>query len=262
MPGEPDRGQVQVQPGGIGDGEPAHRGQQQQAAHGLRGRGQRLQRPAQPVIVQQRRRHAQQLGDRRRGRPPGDVIQRRRGAQPARGQHRDHLPVPGQGPAPPRQHPVHDPGHAQGPQVVRHDQQRADMPAGAGRRLVQPGQPGGQLLQLPAGHQLIQPAQVCHNVLAHPAALAPLALAPAPGTHSCARRGGPSSPSDTCCHNTREPGRAAARRHAGHRPADRPQFVTTPRPPAPSATARNRTSQPQQTLNDHDLAASQCGKRA
>ncbi len=173
MPGEPDRGQVQVQPGGIGDGEPAHRGQQQPAAHGLRGRGQRLQRPAQPVIVQQRRRHAQQLGDRRRGRPPGDVIQRRRGAQPARGQHRDHLPVPGQGPAPPRQHPVHDPGHAQGPQVVRHDQQRADMPAGAGRRLVQPGQPGGQLLQLPAGHQLIQPAQVCHNVLAHPAALAP-----------------------------------------------------------------------------------------
>ena len=125
VPGEPDRGQVQVQPGGIGDGEPAHRGQQQPAAHGLRGRGQRLQRPAQPVIVQQRRRDAQQLGDRRRGRPPGDVIQRRRGAQPARGQHRDHLPVPGQGPAPPRQHPVHDPGHAQGPQVVRHDQQRA-----------------------------------------------------------------------------------------------------------------------------------------
>jgi hypothetical protein len=33
-----------------------------------------------------------------------------------------YLPVPGEGPPPPREHPVHDPGHVQGPQVVRHDQ--------------------------------------------------------------------------------------------------------------------------------------------
>jgi len=47
------------------------------------------------------------------------------------------------------------------------------MPARPRWRLVQPGQPGGQLLQLPAGHELIEAAEVCHNMLAHPAALAP-----------------------------------------------------------------------------------------
>ena len=55
---------------------------------------------------------------------------------------------------------------------MRHDQQRAGVPPRPGRRQVQPGQPGGQLLQLPAGGQLIQTTQVCHNMLAHPAALA------------------------------------------------------------------------------------------
>src|SRR6266487_4361257 len=39
-------------------------------------RGQGFQRPAQPVAVQQHARHPEQLGDRGRRRPPGDVIQR------------------------------------------------------------------------------------------------------------------------------------------------------------------------------------------
>ena len=171
MPGEADRGQVQVQPGGVRDREPADGGEHQLAADVIGDFRQGFQGAAEPVVVQQRRRGPEQLGDRGRGRPPGDVIQRRGRAQPAGGQHGRDLAVAGQRLAAARDRGVDDPGHAQGPQVVRHDQQRPDAAAGARRRLVQPGQPGGQLLQLPAGSQLIKAAKVCHNMLAHPAAL-------------------------------------------------------------------------------------------
>ncbi len=53
-----------MQPGGVRDGELADRLEQQPAADIL-GRGREgLQGPAEPVIVQQRRRDAEQLGDR------------------------------------------------------------------------------------------------------------------------------------------------------------------------------------------------------
>jgi hypothetical protein len=43
-------------------------------------------------------------------------------------------------------------------------------------------------------------------------------LRPAPGTRSCGRRRGPFSPSDKCCHNTRELPAAFAKQHAGETP--------------------------------------------
>jgi hypothetical protein len=56
--GEPHRGHVQVQPGQV---HPAslRGGQRQLAAHPLGDRGQRLQRPAEPIVVEQSRRHGE-----------------------------------------------------------------------------------------------------------------------------------------------------------------------------------------------------------
>ena len=219
--GEPDRGHVQVQPRRVRDSETGGRGQQQLAAHLLGHRGQRLQRPAEPVVVEQPRWDRKQFGDRRRGRPPGDVVQRRRastaGWPPARRSppRARPAPAPASGPPRPPSRPGPGPaGSAPPPAAARRGGgcRPAAGPAGPTRR---PAAPVARRLQL------IQAAQVCHNMLAHPAALAPCPR-PAPGTRSCARRGGQSSPSDTCCHNTRTPGRAAARRHAGHKPANRP----------------------------------------
>jgi len=68
-------------------------GQRQLAADRLGDRGQRLQRPPEPVVVQKHDRHAEQLGDRRRGRPAGHVIQRCRRGEPVGDQRGDHLPV-------------------------------------------------------------------------------------------------------------------------------------------------------------------------
>ena len=170
--GEADRGQVQVQPGGVGDAELADGPEHQLAADILGHARQGLQRPAEPVVVQQHCRGPEQLGHRGRRGPPGNVIQRRRGGQPAGRQHARDLAVAGQGPAAARDGGVHDLGHPEPPQVVRGDQQRADVPAGAGRGLVEPGQPGDELLQLATGLQLVEAAEVCHNVLAQAGALA------------------------------------------------------------------------------------------
>ena len=51
--GEPDRGQVQVQPGGSATAGNRRRGQHQLPADPLRDWGQRLERPAQPVVIEQ-----------------------------------------------------------------------------------------------------------------------------------------------------------------------------------------------------------------
>ena len=68
------------------------------AADLLGHRGQRLQRPAEPVVVEQSRWDGKQFGHRRRGRPARDVVERRRRAQPVGHQRGDHLPVGQHGP--------------------------------------------------------------------------------------------------------------------------------------------------------------------
>ena len=78
----PQRGQIDMQPAGV-DPEPLDRAGRERAAQRLCVHRQDLQRPPQPVVVEQRRGDPQQLLQRRARRPPRDVIQRRRGAQPA-----------------------------------------------------------------------------------------------------------------------------------------------------------------------------------
>ena len=160
-PGEPDRGQVQAEPGGIRDGEPAHRGQQQLAAHLLScGASASSDRPS------------WSSSSSAAGTPSSSAIAAE-DADPAtsysgagehspRRQHRRDLPCPAS--ARPRRGITAStirphPGHA----GRRHHEQRPDVPLGARRRLAQPGQPGGQLLEPPAGDQLIEAAEVRHT---------------------------------------------------------------------------------------------------
>ena len=171
--GEPHCGHIQVQPRQVGPA--AGRGGQRQLAADLLGhRSQRLQRPAQPVVVEQTRRHAEQFGHRRRGGPAGHVIQRRRRAEPVGHQRGDHLPV-GQHRLPAHRHRVIDElDQAQPIQVVGHQQQRPDVAAGAHRWRIQPGERRRQLLQLARRLQLVLAAQRAQHPVAHPALGVPI----------------------------------------------------------------------------------------
>ena len=77
---DPDRGQIDMQPAGS-DTEPLDRTRRDPRAEILGVEGEGLQRPAETIIVQQRRRDPQQLMHRGTGRPARDVIQRRGRAQ-------------------------------------------------------------------------------------------------------------------------------------------------------------------------------------
>jgi hypothetical protein len=171
--GEPHCGHIQVQPRQVGPA--AGRGGQRQLAADLLGhRSQRLQRPAQPVVVEQTRRHAEQFGHRRRGGPAGHVIQRRRRAEPVGHQRGDHLPV-GQHRLPAHRHRVIDElDQAQPIQVVGHQQQRPNVAAGAHRWRIQPGERRRQLLQLARRLQLVLAAQRAQYPVAHPALGVPI----------------------------------------------------------------------------------------
>jgi hypothetical protein len=83
--GHTDRRQIDVQAADI-DAEALDRARRDRSPDHLRVDGELLQRAAEPVIVQQRGRNPQQLLHRRPRRPPGQVIQRRGRAQPARDQ--------------------------------------------------------------------------------------------------------------------------------------------------------------------------------
>ena len=165
--GEPDRGHVQVQPRQVGPA--ARRGRQGELAADLLGhRGQRLQRPAEPVVVEQSRWDGKQFGHRRRRRPARDVVERRRPGQPVGHQCGDHLPVGQHGPTAHRRRGVDHLDQAQPLQVVGHQQQRPDVAAGADRRRVEPGERGRQLVQLARRLQLVLAAQGAQHLVPHP----------------------------------------------------------------------------------------------
>ena len=171
--GEPHRGHIQVQPRQVR--RAARRGGQGELAADLFGhRGQRVQRPAEPVIVEQSRGHAEQFGHRRRRRPARDVIQRRRRAQPVGHQRGDHLPVGQHRPPAHRHRRVDELHQAQPAQVMVHQQQRPDVAAGTGRRRIQPGERGRQLLELARRLELVLAAQRAQHPVPHPALLIPV----------------------------------------------------------------------------------------
>ena len=184
--GEPHRGHVQVQPRQVGPAA-GRRGQGELATHPLGHRGQRLQCPAEPVVVEEARWDAEQFGHRRRRRPAGHVIQRRRPAQPVGHQRGDHLPVGQHGPPAHRDRVVDQVDQAQPVQVVAHQQQRPDVAAGAGRRGVEPGERGRQLLQLARLLQLVLAAQGAQHLDGGPGRRRPDRPAPAAGTRSGGR---------------------------------------------------------------------------
>jgi hypothetical protein len=88
--GDAQRRQIDVQAADI-DPEALNRARRQRAAQRLGLDRQRLQATPEAVVVQQRGRDPEQLLQRGARRPPGDVIQRRRRAQPARDQRRRDL---------------------------------------------------------------------------------------------------------------------------------------------------------------------------
>ncbi len=173
--GDPQGGQVQVQPGGV-DPEPVDRGQGDRAADLLGHRGQRLQRAAEPVVVEQHPGDLQDLGHRRRARPTGHVVQRGGRGQPVGDQRGDHLAAGKLRPAALGQAPVHQVDQAEPVQVVGDQQQRTDLAAGAARRWVQPGEGGRELVELARRFELVLAAQARHHPVADLALLVPVGL--------------------------------------------------------------------------------------
>ena len=172
---DPDRGQVDVQPARVHT-ESLDRARRDPRAEILRVYGERLQRPPEPIVVEQRRRDLEQLVHRRAGRPPRDVIQRRRRAQPARDQRTHDLPDRQDRPSASRQRPIHRVLHAQLAQKVLDQQQRPNTPARARHRRIQTRERSRQRLQLPRVLQRIRPSKVCHNTMTHLPPLVPVSL--------------------------------------------------------------------------------------
>ena len=156
--------------------EPLDRARRDLGAQILGVDGERLQRPPEPVIVQQRRRDPQQFVDRRTRRPARDVIQRRRRAQPTRDQRAHDLTDRQDRPGAARQRAVDRvldlssrrkcSTSSNGPTLRR-------VPAIGGSK---PRERSRQRLQLPRVLQRILPAKVCHNTMANLAALVTVPL--------------------------------------------------------------------------------------
>jgi hypothetical protein len=173
--GHPQGGQVQVQPASIGP-EPVDRGQGDRTADLLSDRGQCLQRAAEPVVVEEHPWDLQELGHGRRGRPAGHVVQWGGRGQPVGDQRGDHLAAGKLRPAALGQVPVHQVDQAEPVQVVGDQQQRPDLAAGPGRRWVQPGEGGRELVELARRFQLVLAAQARHHPVADAAVLVPVGL--------------------------------------------------------------------------------------
>ena len=113
---------------------------------------------------------------RRPRRPPGDVIQRRRRAQPTRDQRAHHLTDRQDRPGAARQAPVDGLPDSELAQEVLDQQQRTDTPPGPGHRRIQTRERSRQRLQLPRLLQRILPPKVCHNTMSDLAVLITVAL--------------------------------------------------------------------------------------
>ncbi len=156
-----------MQPGQVGPAR--RRGRQRKlAAHPFGHRRQRLQCPAEPVVVAQARWDAEQFGHRRGRRPARHVVERRRSGEPVGHQCGDHLAVGEHGPTPHRRRGVDQLHQAQPVQVVRHQQQRSDVAAGADARWVESGERGRQLIELARRLELVLAAQGAQHLVPHP----------------------------------------------------------------------------------------------
>ena len=114
-----------MQPAGV-NAEPLDRARRDSRAEILRIDREGLQRPAETIIVQQRRRDPEQLMHRRPGRPTRDVIERRRRTQPARDQRTHDLADRQDRPGAAGQRPVNRALNVELAQEVLDEQQRAD----------------------------------------------------------------------------------------------------------------------------------------
>ena len=169
------RGEVPVQPLGLA-AEALERAQAQRPLDLVDRARERVQRAPQAIVVQERRRRAEQRVRALLVGPAADVVERARVAEAVGDQRADHLAM-GELRAPTRgQRPVDRLRQPQPPQVAGDQRQRPATPARALRRRVKARERGRQAIQLPRALQLLAPAQVCHDTLAHPAALVAVAL--------------------------------------------------------------------------------------
>lgn len=142
---DPQRRQIDMQPSDI-QPEPVDRARGKRAANRLRVHREGLKRPPEPVIVQQSCGDPEQLVHRRPRRPPGHVIQRRGRAQPRADQSGNDLPDRQHRPRTAGQRAVHNGDEIKRPHEVPGQQQRADLPARAGHRRIQPRERSRQRL--------------------------------------------------------------------------------------------------------------------
>ena len=159
-----------MQPAGI-EPKGLDRPRGQRATDRLRMHRERLQRPPQPIVVEQRRRDPEQLVHRRAGRPPGHVIQRRGRAQPRRDQTGHDLTDRQHRARAARQAAIHDTDQIEHPDEVPGQQKRPHLPPRPRHRRIQPGERPGERLELPGLFQRLLPPQICHNTMPHPAVL-------------------------------------------------------------------------------------------
>ena len=118
-----NRGQIPVQPGHIHT-EPGDRRRPDTAGDLVQMRGDRVQRPGDPVVVEQLRRDAVRLLHRHRRRPLVHPQHRRRRGQPAGHQRLDHLAVGDPGHRPDRAQLINDLRDPQPAPELRHHRQR------------------------------------------------------------------------------------------------------------------------------------------
>lgn len=161
---EADARQIEVEPGGI-DREPLDGGEQQPAPDVLGARRERVEGATQPIVVEQGGGHPDHLGETRRRRPAGHVVERRGCGEPVGDEGGDHLAVGEQRAAAHRQRAVDELDQAEVTQVVGHDEQRPDLPTAAERRRVEPGEGARPAIELARRLELVEAAERCHNTL-------------------------------------------------------------------------------------------------
>jgi len=170
---DPQRGQVQVQPGSVHP-EPLDRRQHERPADLLGDGRERVQCAAEPIVVEQCPWDLEDLGHGRRAGPARDVVQRGGRGEPVGDQRGHDLAVGELGAAALWQLLVDDAGQAEPVQVAGDQQQWADIPAGPGHRRVQAVQRRGELVELARLFELVLTAQRVEDPMADLAVLVPV----------------------------------------------------------------------------------------